>query len=648
MKLGQFILICLSLTAFFTPQKSEGQSISGTVNSYFKITHYIPSYNALRVQNISGLTTGDRVLIIQMKGATINTTTNSSSFGNLTNAPTLGGAGMYEFATICGLLNDTIVFEREFINTYDFDESVQMVHVPVYTNVTINGTLTAAPWDASTGLGGVIAIEATGTITLNADINANGTGYSGGSLLEFPNCSFFTTSSLFAYSLPAVLNNNANGAYKGEGINTTIAALEGGKGKQANGGGGGNNHNTGGGGGSNFGTGGGGGNYIGTGSFPCNGTNTGIGGLSLSTYGYSISTNRVFMGGGGGSGHANNPEGTPGGNGGGIVFIKCAELIGNNRTISANGSQGINSALVPNPINESRGDGGGGGGGGGTVLLNVATYTTSLNLSAIGANGNDAGFQVQCPGPGGGGGGGVIWASSVLPGTVATNVSGGANGIVKMSATHDPACEGLPNGATSGTNGTVANDFEIVEGDVFNCTTVLSIESLKEWYGKRLNDGVQLNWKLEQTDFIQEIRLQKKNTDGVFITLNSYQQPAAGFYEYVDESNELSVVYRLQLQLKNGKKLYSNQLLFDRQKVKRLNVYPNPVTDQLRIELPGSAKGKTMLKIFDYSGKLVLQQQLFQSNQSFINLNVEQLPAGTYVIHLYLKDELYAAKLVKK
>lgn len=643
MKPGLKFILCFFFIAFFCLKESRSQTVSGIINSYFKVTNFIPSYNGLRVQSITGLTSGDRVLLIQMKSATINQT-NLSSFGNITS---IGQAGLYEFATICGFLNDTVVFERQLLNSYDYTKSVQLVYMPTFTNVTITGTLRAQEWDSTSGTGGIIALEATGTVTMNAGIDANGAGYKGGALVAFSSCSFFTTASAYSYSPPTTLSSNANGAYKGEGINITQSGYEGGKGKQSNGGGGGNNHNTGGGGGGNYGAGGIGGNYTGTGGFPCNGTHAGIGALALNSYGYSLANNRIFAGGGGGSGHENNPEGTPGGNGGGIVFINCNEIIGNNNSITANGEQGLSTNPTNIPSNEARGDGGGGGGAAGSILLDVNTYTTSLNVEAKGANGSTVGFQAQCPGPGGGGGGGVIWASSALPVNVTSNISGGTAGIVKPTAS-DPACEGSTNNATAGAAGIVLTNFQILEGSLFNCGGILSIASLKEWSGKRVSDGIALKWRLEQTDHIEEVWLEKRLTRGTFKILKTYTQPNEGSYQFLDAGTELPATYRLMVQSKTRKKEYSNQLFFERQKVKRLNLYPNPVTNEVRLELPASSTGRTAVVVFDYTGKQVMRKEMVINNQSYTILQLAELAAGTYTIQLYWKDELYIGKIVKQ
>lgn len=644
MKPGQFIIICLSLTAFFAPQKSEGQTISDTVNRYFKVTDFIPTYNALRVQGITGLTSGDRVMIIQMKGALIDEG-NSSSFGNVTN---IGSAGLYEFATICGLLSDTIVFERELINSYDFSQSVQMVYVPVYSNVTIVGNLYARPWNPLTGLGGVIAIEATGTVTMNADMDASGAGYKGGEVIQLNGSCYFFGATDYYYS-SADFTNTENGAKKGEGISSYILNKEYGQGKLANGGGGSNTQNSGGAGGGNYGAGGVGGRKT-----SCSLSNPGgVGGMGLFGYGYSNSSNqnRIFLGGGGGAGHDNDLQSTPGGNGGGIVFIKCAELIGNNRTISVNGTQGLSTNVFNNPANEARGDGGGGGGAAGVVLLDVNIFTTTLSVSAIGANGSNAGFQSQCPGPGGGGGGGVVWSSSTLPSNVITNVTGGANGVVRLMPANyatPPACIGSALNATSGENGTLLTNFAILEGSIFNCAGVLSIESLKEWYGKRSNQSVELHWKLDQTDQLQSVQLEKRTANGDFKLVKTYQQPAAGNYSLKDNDPEFPVRYRLLLVSTNGKKAYSQQLSFVGNVTKRLGVFPNPVLDELRIQIPAAADQKVTIILFDYTGKKVLQSEQSVTRSSLIVLPVKDLMPGTYFVQLRCNNELYVAKVVKQ
>ena len=649
MKPGQFIIICLSLTAFFAPQKSEGQTISGVINSYHKATAIINngtynsySYSGITLQSIAGLSTGDRVLIIQMKGATIDET-NTSSFGNISSIGNLGNAGKYEFSSICGFLNNTIVLSNHLLNTYDV-ASVQVIRVPVFTDVTVAGTLLATEWNPVSETGGVIALEATGTVTMNANVSADSAGFKGAPL--FRNTSYHCgPQSAWYYGL-----TGNQGAPKGEGIAAFISNKEYGRGKQSNGGGGGNEDNTGGGGGSNYAAGGNGGNKSGT----CGATTHGEPGLALSGFGYSSSNNRVFLGGAGGNGESNNDyggtsvsEGTPGGDGGGLIFIKTNELIGNGFTISANGAQGVNPGL---PVKtEAAGDGGGGGGAAGAVMLDIATYTGSVIIEARGANGSNAGFQAQCPGPGGGGGGGVIWYSGTLPGTVITNVNGGASGIIKDAPSHNPSCEGLPNGAAAGTPGIVQSGFVAPQGtNTINCS-ILPLDLLKQFTGKRNNRSILLNWTFTNVDNVQKVILERKTGNGQFRKLNEQSNPSSVNGFYTDEESNSNVTYRLVVYSWRGERQYSNHLFFETGVVKTFNLYPNPATNEVTIQLPPTINGIAGIVVTDVNGKQVkLQQIIIAPFQTNTTLRLNDLPAGIYHLRLEMKGEVYSAKLIRQ
>src|ERR1700757_738879 len=147
----------------FLPFVIKGQTtnISGIINSYASVTSV--AAQSVNVSSAAGFTVNDRVLLIQMKGATINTT-NTSVFGTITS---YNDAGNYEFATIASIAGATISFVNPLIKTYTATGFVQLVKVPTYNNVVVNGLLSCTPWNGTTG--GILAFEAAGTITLNAN-----------------------------------------------------------------------------------------------------------------------------------------------------------------------------------------------------------------------------------------------------------------------------------------------------------------------------------------------------------------------------------------------------------------------------------------------------------------------------------------------
>lgn len=378
---------------------------------------------------------------------------NSASFGTITS---IGDAGNYEFATVCSIPSGTQIEVNSIQRTYSAIGAVQVVSVPVFNDATITATLTASPWNGSTG--GILAFECTGTLTMNAGINLDGLGFRGGVLTTSTySCSWTNNTNAFFYTI-----SDGRGASKGEGVAPYIAGKTAGKGAQSNGGGGSNDHNGGGGGGANASAGGLGGERIGASAFTCKCTNPGIGGVANT---YSNAVNKIFLGGGGGAGHENNATlGSSGANGGGIALIKANTVNGNGQSINANGG----------PTPPDCYDGAGGGGAGGAVLLNVGAYTGALTVNAIGTTGgsvNGSGSS-NCNGPGGGGSGGVLWVNqNTVPANITFNLNGGLSGTT-LTTMQTNCSVGGANGATAGAMGASLTSLSIVQN---NCNVQTSV-----------------------------------------------------------------------------------------------------------------------------------------------------------------------------
>ena len=427
-----FKLVFLSIAFLCVGFIAKSQTnISGTVNDYAGVQDAAGSIVTVkRAVDIATYSVGDKILLMQMKGAMISEA-NDATYGDILS---FDGAGNYEFNEIASITGTKITVRfplcKEYVTAL---HPVQVIRVPVYTDVTVVGEITGQAWDGATG--GVIAFEATGTLTLNADINAESLGFRGGDVS--------TAASPADANLYVCDIATGEGGIKGEGIIAIPDAAC--RGKLANGGGGGNDHNSGGGGGGNFGTGGLGGNGW---SNPegLEAGQGGVGGLTLAEY-YSVGLPKLFLGGGGGGGHQNNGASAPGSNGGGIIIIQADVLDGG-------ASASKISAKALDAIDIVINDGAGGGGSGGSVLLEVNTYLNTSNLT-IDASGGDGGSVTTANGhgPGGGGGGGFIHAKTAIAGTVTTDITGGDPGI--FYSTGSAPTSGTSRDATSGSNGAI-------------------------------------------------------------------------------------------------------------------------------------------------------------------------------------------------
>ncbi len=425
------------------------------------------------------LAAGDLLMVVQMRGASINTT-NTVNYGSVT---ALNNAGNYEYVGVQSVAGNVITLGCATQNAYTASGNVQIVRVPQVDNLTIgaSGSVTAPAWDGSRG--GIVAVHATNNINVLGGVVADALGFRGGATDNS------TANGQTGYRGAAA----SFGGEKGEGIagyQAVYDALNGryGRGAPANAGGGGNNHNAGGGGGSNarFGAawtgqgvmlgtvtgaaawlldpgyiangnaltdseGGGRGGYswsnsnqdalvVAPGNNAWAGDNRrevgGLGGRPLDP----AANGRLYLGGGGGAGDGNNGAAGRGGNGGGMIFMTALGQIVGTGSISADGEQGGVSAGNP-------GDAPGGGGGGGTVVLNAAV-SSSLTISADGGAGGNQTLSAtnEAEGPGGGGGGGYVAIRSGSPTRTAAGAPGGTSN--RPSVTEFPT-----NGATAGNNG---------------------------------------------------------------------------------------------------------------------------------------------------------------------------------------------------
>ncbi len=428
----------------------RAQNISGIINEYAEVTAVDFCNNLVALATINEaqqFVVGDKVLVIQMNGATIDLT-DSPTYGSISS---YGNTGNYEVLTIQSINANIITFQFAMLRNYDVAAgAVQLVSVPEYTNPTINATLTCLPWDGI--IGGVLIFEASGDVNFAADIDVTGLGFLPGAVYNNAGC--YTGGAGFS-GYVCSSGNNCGGA-KGNGIHSSIGP-DVGRGAPSNGGGGGNDHNTGGGGGGNFSDGGLGGQRLNVPANQCAGNNPGIGGHLLT---YSNANNQIFMGGAGGNGDQNSNQGTVGGNGGAIVIITANSISGNGQSII---NKGDSVATI------AQQDGAGGGGAGGTVLLDVPTISSVLNIDLSGGNGGDVdnGLSIDsCFGPGGGGGAGMLWISpAVLPANIILTSNGGIAGIT-VNANANAACLNSSNGATNGVTGGALTTLAIPESAV--------------------------------------------------------------------------------------------------------------------------------------------------------------------------------------
>ncbi|MBE0678129.1 MAG: gliding motility-associated C-terminal domain-containing protein [Bacteroidales bacterium] len=417
--------------------------VTGNINRYARVTSVGADF--VIVDDLSGFAVDDTVMVMQMNGVRINA--GVALQGNYQNVE--GTPGRYEILIISSInsVSRTVSFSRLLLNAYSATAKVQLIKVRSYRNAVVNTELSCQAWDSASAKGGVLAFMVKGVLTLNADINLTGKGFTGG-IASQGNGFCQRSDDTMSYESYRITSKAAG--YKGEGIGFRTAGdlplypdFMRGKGANMTGGGGGNGRYSGGGGGSNYGAGSVGDNEIApdicSGLLP-----GGRGGFPVTPY--PTLNNGIFLGGGGGASvWLTVPSTSDGGEGGGIIIIHADTIRGNGRLITASGGNGSNNTAVSS--------GAAGGGAGGSVAISTRYFATTPVLNADGGKGGD---NVNQNGAGGGGGGGLIWTAGAFPGSA--TVAGGQGGI---HSTGDPNKDGLP--------GTIRSNLNLpLNGFLFN------------------------------------------------------------------------------------------------------------------------------------------------------------------------------------
>ena len=608
-----------NLSIFTTPPSAT--SLSGIINIYTSISAINAAKTQLTAVSVAGLSANDKVLVIQMKGASIDNTTpaTNANFGAIT---AYNNAGFYEVANISSIVGTLVTLKQALINTYNVGGIVQLIRIPVFSNATVDGLLTAQPWNGTTG--GVLVLEATSTLTLNADIDVSALGFRGGQI----------SGSDGGCSQGDYANNNTNYGQKGEGIATD--ANDRARAKLANGGGGGNPHNSGGGGGGNFGAGATNNDCTDGQVAPNSELNGGQGGVAL-----SYAENRVFLGGGGGSGQQNNTVGTSGANGGGIVIIIANRINANGYTISAKGGSVFQGA---------GGDSAGGGGAGGCIFVLCPSYTTAINVNVQGGKGGDVGFS-SCHGNGGGGGGGLVKLDVPKPALMTTYQGGApssrnADGSDCAINANSFFCAGI-----AGAGGQVIIGLQVLPVELVNFSAKKQNEktALLEWLtaSEKDHDYFEIERSIDGKNFVSIGRIMGKGSAN-----------QSFFYEHIDNKPIRGAnYYRLKIVAQNGNLIYSRieVLYFDNHEPLEMTLFPNPARlednfVQIAFNEAFIENEEIKIELYDAVGRSINTQleKVMNNQYRIIFASRSELSIGIYIVNVWTSLGTFSQKLILK
>jgi hypothetical protein len=569
-----------------------------------------------------------KVLIYHTQGDVVSKLNNKANFGRIGN---IENTGKIEIVTLDAIERDNgipvrLVLSDPLTLIPDLSENatVQVLSYPIFKGLTTEKDIVALAWNGY--VGGILAFEVLGTLTLNHNILAEDSGFRGGKVSNNDGSPCLTDN---YRSSDNIYGEKGEGIYKV--VNDTYRY---GKGAIANGGGGGLTHNAGGGGGSNFSSGGSGGAGWG-----CDSESGGIGAYSLSSF-VANEPMMFFMGGGGGGGQQNNSNGTSGANGGGIILINADAIVVNsgNVRISANGADAKDTFGSGN-------DAAGGGGAAGSIILVAESVLVNEGASLdISVNGGNGGSVIHSASHGGGGGGapGVVKTFGFDPYTVPNiNVATLAGESGKDDNTSNPRQSANP---------AISADGVISYGIQEAVSLPVEITELKV---KCTSTGAEITWATASEIDNDYFEIQKsedmQNWTFVANIAGAYTTNEPNDYSFIDESiSENQTYYRIRQTDVDGSFVYLDVLSIlcqlDNSELDIIGVNASSSHVNVYIKTFGFNPVESM--ITDMSGKILNVQRIENPVEGANLVQFDaNIPTGIYIVTFIQNNQRVSKKI---
>lgn len=154
--------------------------------------------------------------------------------------------------------------------------------------------------------------------------------------------------------------------------------------------------------------------------------------------------------------------------------------------------------------------------------------------------------------------------------------------------------------------------------------------------GKKVTDGIALNWQTSNESNFTKFAVQKSADGGkTFLTIDSLQSTGAGGYTYTDPTpGSGQIIYRLSQNLITGENKLSDNINFEVRPgagVSKFLVYPTVVSSStVNIKLEQTSSRPVRISIVSPSGAIV--RKLSATGTNTLQENVNSLGRGLYIV----------------
>jgi trimeric autotransporter adhesin len=184
---------------------------------------------------------------------------------------------------------------------------------------------------------------------------------------------------------------------------------------------------------------------------------------------------------------------------------------------------------------------------------------------------------------------------------------------------------------------------------------LLSANGLVGFSGALKGTEINLNWTLAANAGIKSVDVERssngKNFSSIAV-LTVMNSDVPENQHYTDYNSSSTNYYRLKLTYADGRVQYSNVIVFNNKLATGhgFKVYPNIIQSDANISLTADKKQQAILKLYDFSGRMIKQQslQVEQGNNSLHLDDLSSLVRGNYIMVLNMGSERYSQQIVKR
>jgi uncharacterized delta-60 repeat protein len=177
---------------------------------------------------------------------------------------------------------------------------------------------------------------------------------------------------------------------------------------------------------------------------------------------------------------------------------------------------------------------------------------------------------------------------------------------------------------------------------------------LTQFSAQKRNDEVVLQWKTADEQNIAQFVVERSVDGKSYLSIGTLPPlNTTSFnksYSYTDaHPSPATNYYRLLIKDADGKKQYSKILIIRlNNQHTELQLFPNPATSLLQVQLPAGMKGNVALQVIDATGKMVRTINVESAGNAIVtSFNISELKQGMYLLRVKSADQQLTTSFLK-